>query len=305
MTRALVIGGGSIGSRHASVLMDLGHNVAFVSRRNNLDALTFPSLQHALGEFTPGYVVIATESSMHEAAVADLRALDYTGVLLIEKPMLVDAATLDAAPFARIGVGFNLRFHPVIAGLKSLLASTRVLTVEVYAGQHLSGWRPSRPVAEQYSSVRARGGGVLRDLSHEFDYLGFLLGHCEGVFARGGRLGTITIDSDDAWGIVARYERSPLATIQLNYFDRNTRRRIVINTTESTIEADLVASTLRVDDRVEQLPTDRDLTYRAMHRAMLDGSDVSFATVEQAADTDHLVRMIERSAITNSWVESL
>jgi predicted dehydrogenase len=144
---------------------------------------------------------------------------------------------------------------------------------------------------------------VLRDLSHELDYLSWLLGECQGVFALGGRLGSVTDDSDDAWGIIARHERAPIVTLQLNYLDTQKRRRIVLNTSSGTIEADLVASTIRVNGVEESFDSDRNSSYRAMHEAMLNDPKSHVATAGDGIVTDQTIAMIERSASDRRWVE--
>ncbi|MEO8261548.1 MAG: Gfo/Idh/MocA family oxidoreductase [Pseudolysinimonas sp.] len=299
MTRALIVGAGSIGLRHARVLAGLGHDVAAVTARDDLDVPVYRDLASAVSGHDPEYVVIATETARHHVGVAGLLDAGYRGALLIEKPLAVDPSAL--TEFERVGVAFNLRFHPVIVALRAALAGTTVLTVEAYAGQHLSGWRPGRPVEEQYSAHADAGGGALRDLSHELDYLASLFGPARGVFARGGRLADVTVDSDDAWGIVAEFATAPIVTLQVNYLDTRTRRRLVINTGATTIEADLIRRTLTVDGESTDFAVAADDTYRAMHEALLGGAD-GVTTVAEAAATDALINMIETSAATREWV---
>jgi predicted dehydrogenase len=301
VTKALVVGAGSIGTRHARVLSALGHEVAVVSARPSDEFERFAGIPEALERFAPEYAVVATETARHASSVAELAEAGFRGMLLVEKPLAVPADEL--AAFERVGIGFNLRFHPVIARVAELLADREVYTVEVYAGQHLSEWRPGRPTAEQYSASRARGGGVLRDLSHELDYLGHMLGACRGAFARGGRLGEVTVDADDAWGIVAEYERAPIVTVQLNYLDTTARRRIVATTASGTVEADVIAGVVRHDGRAEELVSERDATYAGMHRALLEGSG-SVTTVAEASATEAVIALLERSAAEARWVAS-
>jgi predicted dehydrogenase len=302
VTQALIVGAGSIGSRHAEVLSGLGHDIAFVSSRTDLDARAFPSLELALSSFHPRYVVIANETALHAGTVGELAASGFDGIVLVEKPLATPESLLATASFSSLGVAYNLRFHPLMSALAHELRERTVLTVEVYAGQHLTTWRPGRDARTQYSGSASRGGGVLRDLSHELDYLGVLLGRCGGVFARGGRLSNLTADSDDAWGIVAQYERAEVVSIQLNYLDTQTRRRLVINTGSATIEADFVSSTLRVDDTIENLETARNTSYVAMHQAMLHDNGAGVASAADAARTDALIATIEHSAATSSWI---
>lgn len=302
VTRALVIGAGSIGLRHAAVLEGLGHEVAIVTGRTDLDRASFTSVADAVAAQHPDYAVVSTATAQHAPSVRALAATGFTGRLLIEKPLSVPLEALE--PFAQVGVGFNLRFHPVVRRLQEALAGARIHTVEAYVGQHLSLWRPGRDSKAGYSARRADGGGVLRDLSHEWDYLAMILGPCRGVFARGGRLADVTEDSDDAWGIVAEYERAPVVTVQLNYLDTQVHRRVLATTDTVTVEADLIAGTLRIGDVLETFAVDRDDTYRAMHAAMLAGEASAVATPEEAALTDELIGMIETSARTRTWVEA-
>lgn len=301
MTRALVVGAGSIGIRHAAVLSELGVEVALVTARSDLARPTFTTIEEGLREFDPVYVVVSTATADHARAVEELRDAGYRGRLMVEKPLAI--APQELAGFSRVGVGFNLRFHPVIARLNEVLAGKPVHTLEVYVGQHLSQWRPERPVHEQYSASRARGGGVLRDLAHEWDYLSVIFGPVRGLFAQGGRLSDITVDSDDAWAIIAEFERAPVASVQFNYLDTQARRRIVTNFSGGTIEADLVASTVRINDDLERLPTERNETYRAMHDAMLRSGD-GVASADDASGTDRLIAMVEASAASRQWVEA-
>lgn len=292
--------------RHVGVLKDLGHEVGIVSQRTDLAEPTFTTVEAAVTSLVPDYVVVATGTARHSSSVAELTAAGFAGRLLIEKPLAV--AIVDVAGFSRVGVGFNLRFHPIVRRLSALLAGHHVYTVEAYVGQHLSLWRLGRDVRAAYSARRADGGGALRDLSHEWDYLSVLLGPCRGVFARGGRLAEVTEDSDDAWGVVADYERAPVVTVQLNYLDSRARRRFVATTSAGTIEADLVAGTIQTGDTVERFTVERDDTYRAMHNAMLTdahgAADSTVATAEEASRTDRLIQMIEASARSGVWVEA-
>jgi predicted dehydrogenase len=288
------------------VLEGLGHQVAVATARTDLDRVAYTRVADAVNTFRPDYAVVSTATARHAPSVVALEDAGFTGRLLIEKPLAVPLVSL--ASFARVGVGFNLRFHPAVRRLHEVLAGTRIHTVEAYVGQHLSLWRPGREPKTVYSARLADGGGVLRDLSHEWDYLALILGACRGVFARGGRVADVTEDSDDAWGVVAEYERAPVVTVQLNYLDTQVHRRVLATTDAGTVEADLIAGTVRVDDVLEHFAVERDDTYRAMHAAMLAEDPAptfpAVATVDEATRTDALIRMIETSARTRTWVEA-
>ena len=84
--RAVVVGAGSIGLRHRRVLTTLDAAVAAVSRRP--DAGDYETVSHAIADFAPTYVVLATETERHLRSVEELISTGYSGRVLLEKPVL-------------------------------------------------------------------------------------------------------------------------------------------------------------------------------------------------------------------------
>lgn len=300
--QALVIGYGSIGARHARLLSELQHRTAVVSSREPDFPLVFADLKTAVTTHEPQYVVIANETSRHYETLSDLRKLGFTGVTLVEKPLFARHTDVPPDGIATILVAYNLRFHPVIQRLRTVLAGEKVLSVQAYAGQYLPGWRPATDYRQSYSASGAKGGGVLRDLSHELDYLTWLLGGWHKVSALGGHLSSLEITSDDVFALLLSTPACPVVSLQVNYLDRTGRRGIVVNTDQHTIEANLIAGTLQVDDVRETFTTARDDTYRAMHQAILAGDRVTPCSLAQGLDTMRLIEAAEQSVQRNEWV---
>ncbi len=173
---ALVIGYGSIGARHARILRDMGCDVSIVTRQNVSEFPSFHSVPRAFAEKSYSYVVIATPTSSHEEILNICLGLDYKGLILVEKPLCINSETFSLPHNNNIYVGYNLRFHPIIQELKRVLANKDVSSMHVYMGQHLPDWRPGRDYTKSYSASKEHGGGVIRDLSHELDYVMWLVG---------------------------------------------------------------------------------------------------------------------------------
>lgn len=302
MTAALVVGLGSIGRRHARLLGELGLEVAAVSRRGDDALRCHASLADALERETPHYVVVANETASHRPTLLALAEAGFAGTVLVEKPLFDRPAPLPEHRFAGLYVGYNLRFHPLIAELKRLVADEPALSAQVYVGQYLPEWRPGRDYRATASASRAAGGGVLRDLSHELDYMSWIFGRCRQVAALGGRSGALDIDSDDVQALLLSFERCPTATAQLNYLDRQVAREIVVNTASRTIRADLVRGTLRVNAEERRFPVERDATYLAQHRSALGNGRETLCTAEEGAATVALIDAAERAAAGRSWV---
>lgn len=296
--RTLIIGAGSIGQRHLDVLNELGNDCAFVTQRVDLpDATTYKDLEPAIIDFAPDFVVIANETSKHAETIRALSTTRFIGKVLVEKPLNAQEIDVSELPFEKVGVAFNLRFHPIILRIKEILASQEVFSVNITAGQHLSTWRPTRSLSRQYSTQKSMGGGVLRDLSHEFDYSQQLFGNLELVSALGGRLGDVTQDSDDSWAILAKTNSVPQISIQLSYLDHVPVRQIRIVTKEMTIAADLIHGTLSVGADTEVFTIERNDTYKSMHENFLADGETQVTNLLEAQRTDLFISAIEKQSL--------
>lgn len=301
--RVLVVGQGSIGRRHARVLSSLGCEVAVVSQSASADPLVYRDLMTGVASWTPAYIVIANRTAEHRAALQCLCDLGYQGRVLVEKPLFADDAPPPPHRFASLAVGYNLRFHPLLQRLRAALAEAgRVSTASIYVGSYLPDWRPDADYRRVYSASRAQGGGVLRDLSHELDYVHWMFGPWQRLTAAGGHLSALEIDSDDAYTLLLETERCPLVSVHLNYLDRSARRTITVNADGCTFVADVVHGTLSVNGSVESFATERDTTFVAQHRALIAGRDGDACTEAEALATLSTIAAAERAARDHVWV---
>ncbi len=280
--RALVVGLGSIGRRHASTLTGLGATVEAVTRREGDVGTVHPSIEAAFATGGFDYCVVSSATSDHAADVLALAEAGFGGTLLVEKPVTARSGEFPAgAAFERIGVGYNLRFHPAVRWLERQLGEGPALVVDVAAQSHLPEWRPGRDHRETASASRARGGGVLRDLSHEIDLILGLFGEPREVLALGGNLGGLGIDAETAVSAVFELERAPVATLRLSYLDRLPERRVRVTTATETLEADLLSGECRTSGGEELHPVDWPQTYADLHLAMLGRGPGAVCTLEE------------------------
>jgi predicted dehydrogenase len=302
VTRALIVGFGSIGQRHAAVLADIGCEVSVVSRRLIQEYVCHSSIGDALGAERIEYVVIANETSAHAQAFTELVHAGFTGKLLVEKPLGFRRASRLEDKFALAALGYNLRFHPVLSAMSRALKAQNIISMQVYCGQYLPSWRPAADYRSSYSADAKMGGGVLRDLSHELDYMLWLAGGCVSVAALGGQLGQLEINSDDCWGMLMKFERCPVATLQINYFDRPGSREIIVQTADHSFHADLVNATFARDGVIEKFNVNRNDTYVAQHKAILAGDGSCLCSLDQGDNVMSLIEAAETAARSNTWV---
>jgi len=302
--RALVVGFGSIGARHARLLDALGCDTAVVSAREVDHPLRHASLAEGLERHRPGYVVLASTTQLHGPQLTELQRLGFDGLTLVEKPLFDRVPAVTTAPRGRVLVAYNLRFHPLIRRLRESLQAERVLSVQAYAGQYLPGWRPGTDYRQSYSASAEQGGGVLRDLSHELDYLTWMLGGWTRVAALGGHYSDLEIDSDDVFACLFATPGCPAVSVQLNYLDRVGRRNVLVNTAAHTFELDFPGGTLLRDREVlvGKLEVERDLTYTEMHRALLSGDTSVACSYEEGLRTLRLIDAARGASTATTWV---
>ncbi|WP_251963087.1 Gfo/Idh/MocA family protein [Salinibacter ruber] len=302
--RSVVVGYGSIGRRHSRLLDELGCQVSVVSRRSIDHPNRYPTLRKVFEDSRPDYVVVANRTSEHAGTLEELAQLGFNGPVLVEKPLANTPISLPAGISEETFVAYNFRFHPLVNDLRDRIEGEKIVSVDAYAGEFLPNWRPDRDYRETYSAHPEQGGGVIRDLSHELDYLNWLLEGWSRVAALGGQLSELEISSDDVFILLLETGRCPAVTVHLNYLDREPHRTVRVNTTEHTLEADLIDGSLSIDGAlVSEYDLERDATYQAEHEAILNEEYGRLCTAEEALDIMGLIDAAEESASNYAWVE--
>jgi len=303
----LVIGFGSIGQRHARLLSCAGHRVAVVSRRRDAECPwpIFASVAEALDALSPNLVVVATETSDHARVLADVNGrLSESCHILIEKPLFLPGEAYRSA--ADTYVAYNMRFHPVIQALRSALSGERIVSVEMRCGSYLPDWRPNRDYRQTASALKAAGGGVLLDLSHELDFANWLFGRWERLSAIVGRFSPLEIETPDTALLLVETACCPAMMITLNYTQRAAQRDILVTTDRETFVADLEAGTLTAQSNgtTQHFDVDIDATYTAEHAAALAGDATTLCTFEQAMMVQTMLEAVERSVAEGAWIKN-
>ena len=252
--KGLVVGGGSIGSRHLRNLVSLGvTDLALVEPNKQrqkylsqeIAVVGFQSLADGLN-WRPDFVVISTPTSLH---IDQALEAAYAGChLFIEKPLahseeginglveVVEKNTLVTM------VGCNMRFHHGPAALKHLLDEGvigRVISATLDAGQYMPDWHPELDYRQRYSANRSMGGGVVLDGIHEIDYARWLFGEVSEVFCYGGKLSSLEIDVEDTANIIMKFTSGFSALLHIDYIQRVYSRTCKIIGEEGTIVWDI------------------------------------------------------------------
>jgi len=252
-----VLGTGSIGMRHLSVLRGIEgvRPLAVPVRPQRVAELSSAGMAAADGLEAAARLgatrcIVATETRRH---VEDgLAALAHGMDLLVEKPLGVsapEAARLRARAREAgrtLAVGCVLRFSESLNWLREELPRLgRLHSVRIECQSHLPAWRAGRPYQESYSA-RAEDGGVLRDLIHEIDYAGWIFGWPEAVFARVKNIGRLRIDAEELVELSWELEGGALLSLCLDYLSTPPRRRISACGEQGAIEWDGIAGAVTI-----------------------------------------------------------
>lgn len=284
----LLVGFGSIGKRHYENLHCIAHaNQIHVVTKQSIEGLvTFRELEDVPSLPTYDYFIIATETEKHYRELSYLCGRVKNKTVLVEKPLFDRQYAPIAMSGNQVFVAYNLRFHPVIVYLKEYLSGKETYFAQIFCGQYLPAWRPGRDYRKTYSADLQRGGGVLRDLSHEIDYCNWLFGPMNECQTINTKVSNLEISSDDLFTAIGVTDRKIVINLTMDYISKKPLRRIIVHTEDETVEADMIENTIlrhSVEGSVEvSLPeVERNYTYRAMFEALLSGQNGDLCTFEE------------------------
>ena len=261
--KVLIVGFGSIGRQHyQSVLRVFGEQpvqVALLRRRcdDQLDILQFDSVS-AAQQWQPNLVIIASPATTHLDFYNQFIGVDSVQAVLLEKPLCADVAEIAhfSLPTKPVALGFDLRQYPLLHALKQQIVQAsfgRVLAVHARVGQALPTWRQSEDFRLDVSAQKTLGGGVIRELCHELDYLLFLGFTPTSTFATTGKSRWLDLDVEDSAYIQADVQNVSLshgvvpASISLDMVSSEPFRRVQIDCENGRFTLDFIENTLTID----------------------------------------------------------
>jgi len=286
--RLLIVGAGSIGERHARTLREMGASVTLIDERADRArqiaaqygcSAWYASLQEApLDQFEAA--VIATPADTHMAIA---HACAKAGLhLLVEKPLataLPGTAELIMECHQKnltLAVAYVLRFHPVLERVRQICQEGtlgRLLSLRVVCHHYLPSSRPD--YRQTYYVSAAGGGGVILDLSHELNYVEWLLGPLHLSYSRHASVPELGMPGEAIADLSLVSEEGIPVQIHLHAADRQTRRECHIVGYRASLAANLLTGEIFLYDssnsckRLEHR-SERDDWHRAQAKDFLD-----------------------------------
>ncbi|NBJ92528.1 Gfo/Idh/MocA family protein [Parablautia muri] len=245
----LFIGLGSIARQHINNLKELCPNGCITVFRSGKGKRLTRELGEIIDrtvyniyELEPWYdaVFITNPTSMHYDSLC--RYQDKSDHFFIEKPVF-QTGTEDIRRFLESEktyyVACPLRYTNVIQYVKKNIDFSSIYSIRCISSSYLPDWRPGIDYRDTYSAHKRLGGGVSIDLIHEWDYLHYLVGKPRDMKCFIRRKSDLEIDSDDIAVYIAEYE-DKIVELHLDYFGKETIRKIELFANEDTIIVDLI-----------------------------------------------------------------
>jgi len=227
----LIIGCGSIGERHLYNLKKIGINNLSVFDKNKLQAEKI-SKKYKIKKFNdihssldskPTFSIISTFPSSH-IELANL-CIDANSHLFIEKPISSDMNGVERLlrrsrlKKLKVAIGYNMRFERGLQTVKKKLADYEIglpLTLSIQWGHNIKFWRPGKNYKDHY--VLKKGGGIVLDDSHEYDYVRWLLDDdVKSVYAQTKKINSIKTKTDSLSAFILKFKKGTIASFMIDY----------------------------------------------------------------------------------------
>ena len=316
-----VIGMGSIAKRHLANLRHL-HPAARIyavsaSGKNttlleNADAVV--SLDELIA-LVPDYVIVASPAPYHSDIAQKLLAHDIA--VLIEKPLAHNVQTcLSLQAFCQkqtrhtVAVGYCLRFLPSAQVVKNYLDQGLlgpVYNVHANVGQYLPGWRADKSYKDSVSASKTLGGGALLELSHELDYLQWLLGDLTLQHSWLRTTDELDLAVEDIANLVLLSEKNTYISVHLDFIQKSTQRNCEFIGQHGRLVWDLLANTVTLyhatgkDTLYAEPGYNKNGMYLAMITAFENLPHGGVSALATVASATKVVQLIDDAKQSNKW----
>ena len=304
----LVIGCGSIGNRHINNLIKLNVGKIYAydkdikrleSAKNQFNINVLRDLDSGLIENKIDAAIICTPTCFHIQNA--LQLIDYGIHCLIEKPLSNGIKDIDKLiklaqeKSTAILVGYNTRYSILMEKLKGILDEEKigkVLSIRASCGYYLPYWRPNEDYSTTYSAKSELGGGAVLDFSHEIDYVTWIAGRVDGIFATCKKLSDLEIDTEDYAEVIMHHNNGIISSIHLDYLQANYRRSCEIIGSKGMIVWDLNKKTLEHHNL-------RDKEYHVFYEGINENINDTYIK-----ELKHFINLIENGSTTECLEES-
>lgn len=249
------IGYGSIAKTHINIIKSLNKRVRIIVLKNlnknktikdnEISFLSFKEIE----TINIDSVFITNPSSMHYSWLKKIFKFNVN--IFIEKPLFNKYHNIkkiiehQREIQKKIRVGYVFRYDPLLIYLKKLVDNNTIgelKIIKVYCGSNLKDWRANTKLKDSISLKEELGGGVLRELSHEIDYLLWIFGDFKISKSGLSNSGSFKYSNvfDEANILFEKASSDLLAVMHLNFYQKKSERYCLIVGVDGIIKADLL-----------------------------------------------------------------
>ena len=262
----LIFGYGSIGIKHHKYLKKLyPEKKIFIYSKRKIKIKNHIQALKDILSIKLKYVFICTNTADHFNDLMFFEKNFKNINILVEKP-LFDKIYNYKFRNNKIFVGYNLRFDPVIKFIKNKIKNKEIWTANILCGSYLPSWRKSIKYYKTYSSKKNKGGGVILDLSHEFDYVIWFFGKLSKIFSTKDKISYLKINSEDYCNFHGSAKKCKHVNINLDYFSRISHRTILLNGKNFFLKADILKKkVIYFENKKKKIIRFKDLNYNTSY----------------------------------------
>ncbi len=251
-----IIGLGSIGKRHTENIVQVlntrkieyqiealrSSNSNLPERFNRIISCQYYNVEELPNDYDA--IFVTNPTVFHYETIK--RTINKTKHMFIEKPVFDSLDyKLSALPLKDDSVYYvacPLRHKSIFKYVKNkIMPNERIISARVISTSYLPLWRKEADYRDIYSAKRDMGGGVTRDLIHEWDYVLDLFGNPEKVYHVQNHVSNLEIDSDDISVYIAKYS-DMILEMHLDYIGHKAERILQLYTNNKRVDIDLIAN---------------------------------------------------------------
>ena len=269
--KVIIVGLGSIGSKHLSILRKLLPNSVIKVMHHNKSKKSpsesdgyIKNISEAI-IFSPQLVVISNPSNIHIKTA--LAFANKKINLFIEKPLSNNINNISKLISAYrknnmfVSVGYNLRYLPSLIKFKALIDKKilgKLYFFHSTAGYYLPNWRLDTNYTKTVSANKNLGGGVLLELSHELDYVRWIFGEIDSIYSETSKLSNLKIDVEDASALILKFKKNThnhklMATIILDFLRQDKNRECTVIGEKGSLKWNGNSGTIELFDKKNKI----------------------------------------------------
>ncbi len=295
----LIIGFGSIGRKHAKILNSFKEisNIYILSKQRSKKFKVIKNYNEAK-KLKLDYIIISSRTSDHLKHLYFVEKNFKRKIILVEKPLFENLKKFKPKN-NKVMIGYNLRYHPVLEHARKYINKKKVLSVYIYCQSYLPDWRKKFNYKNSNSAKRIYGGGALLELSHELDYLQWLLkSRLKINYALINKVSSLKVNVEDNVILVGKINKTNFS-INLNFYSFLPRRKIIINGKNFSLEADLFKNNIIINEpnskKIRKFKIDNLYTYKMQHKHLLRNKSSVSCTYNEGIKLLSIIDKIKRN----------